>query len=229
MWSAVLQGTQFPTVTHNTRTKTESPFPSEEAGLENFIRKEVSNMSLPRNQISEQPHTSLTAPQLDLNDLHQKILSLREQERREAEDKFQVALLLATTEKLCVTLTDFMTATQNELRKMNGEQLKTLNVQEQYREEIKAEVVKILNDVYGVIQKQQKTTLETMLAVVKASAESQEKKIKVCTQKCDEAITSVNASVNKLRNLKTLGDILFHLSPIMVIIDVILRIIYLVN
>ena len=102
-------------------------------------------------------------------------------------------------------------------------------MQEQYRKEIKGEVDKILNDVYGVIQKQQKTTLETMLAAVKASAESQEKKIKVCTQKCDEAITSVNASVNKLRNLKTLGDILFHLSPIMVIIDVILRIIYLVN
>ena len=83
-------------------------------------------MSLPRNQISEQPHTSLTAPQQDLNDLHQKILSLREQERREAEDKFQVALLLATTEKLCVTLTDFMTATQNELRKINSDQLMKL-------------------------------------------------------------------------------------------------------
>ena len=186
-------------------------------------------MSLPRNQISEQPHTDLTKPQLDLNDLYRKVLSLREQDRQEAEDKLQVALLLATTEKMCRTLTDFMTATEKELQKMNGNQLNTLNVQEQYRKEIKGEVVDILNNVYGVIQGQQKDALETMLAAVKASAESQEKKIKACTQKCDMTVKNINDSINKLRKLKTLGDVIFHLSPIMVIIDVILRILYLIN
>lgn len=102
-------------------------------------------------------------------------------------------------------------------------------MQEQYKKEIKVEVVDILNNVYGVIQGQQKDALETMLAAVKASAESQEKKIKACTQKCDMAVKNINDSINKLRKLKTLGDVIFHLSPIMVIIDVILRILYLIN
>ena len=182
-------------------------------------------MSLPRNQISEQPHTDLTKPQLDLNDLYRKVLSLREQDRQEAEDKLQVALLLATTEKMCRTLTDFMSATERELQKMNDNQLNTLNLQEQYRKEIKGEVVDILNNVYGVIQGQQKDALETMLAAVKASAESQEKKIKACTQKCDEAVISVNDSVDRLHKMASWQDMMLWISPIAVVADLVMRLI----
>lgn len=182
-------------------------------------------MSLPRNQISEQQHTSLTKPQLDLNDLHQKILSLREQERREAEDKFQVALLLATTEKLCVTLTDFMTATQNELRKMNSEQLKTLNVQEQYREEIKAEVVKILNDVYGVIQKQQSASFAKMNDTMQKAVTAMEEKITACTDKCKVQTDNMNSAVDKMRKVESWQDILLWISPMAVIADLVVRLI----
>lgn len=182
-------------------------------------------MSLPRNQISEQPHTSLTAPQQDLNDLHQKILSLREQERREAEDKFQVALLLATTEKLCVTLTDFMTATQNELRKINSDQLKNLNVQEQYREEIKAEIVKILNDVYGVIQKQQSATFSKILKIMQKSVTDMEKKITACTDKCKAQTAYVKNTIEKMRKVESWQDILFWISPMAVIADLVIRVI----
>ena len=182
-------------------------------------------MSLPRHQISEQPHTDLTKPQLDLNNLYQKILSLREQDRQEAEDKFQVALLLATTEKLCVTLTDFMTATQNELRKMNSEQLNTLNVQEQYREEIKEEVVKILNDVYGVIQKQQSASFSKMNETMQKAVSAMEEKITACTNKCKVQTDNVNSAVDKMRKVESWQDMLLWISPIAVVVDLVIRVI----
>lgn len=98
-------------------------------------------------------------------------------------------------------------------------------MQEQYRKEIKGEVVDILNNVYGVIQGQQKDTLEAMLAAVKASAESQEKKIKVCTQKCDEAVISVNDSVDRLHKMASWQDMLLWISPIAVVADLVVRLI----
>ena len=139
-------------------------------------------MSLPRNNapnsLSSQPHTDLTKPQLDLNDLYRKVLSLREQDRQEAEDKLQVALLLATTEKMCRTLTDFMTATERELKKMNDNQLNTLNLQEQYRKEIKGEVVNALDEIFGYIQNKQTNSFNEMMLSMQSAADKLEEKIK---------------------------------------------------
>ena len=225
MWSVELQETQFPTVTRNTGTKTESPFPFVETGLENFIQEKELNMSLQRNQIPEQQNTDLTKPQLNLNDLYQKILSLREQDRQEAEDKLQLALLLATTEKMCRSLTDFMTATERELQKMNENQLNTLNIQEQYRKEIRADVVDILNKIYGAIQKQQAASFAKMLETSQKSVTALETKIAACTEKCKVQTANVKSAIEEMRKVENLRDILLWISPVAVIADLVIRII----
>ncbi len=184
-------------------------------------------MSLPRNNapnsLDSQPHTDLTKPQLDLNDLYRKVLSLREQDRQEAEDKLQVALLLATTEKMCRTLTDFMTATERELQKMNDNQLNTLNLQEQYRKEIKGEVDKILLNTYMAIKENQQAVFDSLLADLKSDIEDMKTDIDSCTAKCNEAVGKVENDVNRLRRITCLGDLMFYLSPVLVLIDVVLR------
>ena len=186
-------------------------------------------MSLPRNNapnsLSSQPHTDLTKPQLDLNDLYRKVLSLREQDRQEAEDKLQVALLLATTEKMCRTLTDFMTATESELRKMNENQLNTLNLQEQYRKEIKGEVVDILNNVYGNIQKQQALSFAKMLDASQKSVTAMEEKITACADKCKVQTANVKKVIEKMRKVESWQDILLWISPIAVVADLVVRLI----
>ena len=186
-------------------------------------------MSLPRNNapnsLDSQPHTDLTKPQLDLNDLYRKVLSLREQDRQEAEDKLQVALLLATTEKMCRTLTDFMTATERELQKMNDNQLNTLNLQEQYRKEIRGEVVDILNNVYGNIQKQQALSFAKMLDASQKSVTAMEEKITACTDKCKVQTANVKKVIEKMRKVESWQDILLWISPIAVVLDLVVRII----
>lgn len=179
-------------------------------------------MSLTRNT---QNQPNLNEPRQDLEDLWKKVLTLREEERQSAEDKYQVSLLLATTEKLCGILTDFMNGTENELRKMNSSQLKLLNVQEQYKDEIRQEVVNILNNVYSVIQKQQKSAFDKMIEDNRKAADIMKNEIEECTEDCKNAAEFVSAQVTILRRIDSLGAWLLLFSSLFVLIDVVLRII----
>lgn len=179
-------------------------------------------MSLVRNT---QNQPNLNEPRQDLEDLWKKIMTLREEERRSAEDKYQVSLLLATTEKLCRTLTDFMNGTESKLLKMNGSQLELLNIQEQYKDEIRQEVVNILNNVYSVIQKQQKSAFEKMLEDNQKAADVLKNEVEECTEECKNAAKFVSAQVAILRRIDCLGAWLLLLSPLFVVADIALRII----
>lgn len=179
-------------------------------------------MSLVRNT---QNQPNLNEPRQDLEDLWKKIMTLREEERRSAEDKYQVSLLLATTEKLCRTLTDFMNGTESELLKMNCSQLELLNIQEQYKDEIRQEVVNILNNVYSVIQKQQKSAFEKMLEDNQKAADVLKNEVEECTEACKKAAEFVSAQVAILRQIDCLGAWLLLLSPLFVVADIALRII----
>ena len=103
--------------------------------------------------------------------------------------------------------------------------MKTLNVQEQYREEIKAEVVKILNDVYGVIQKQQSASFSKMVDVMQKAVTAMEEKITVCTDKCKVQTANVKSAVEKMRKVESWQDILLWISPMAVIADLVIRVI----
>ena len=167
----------------------------------------------------------MSSPKQDLEILWQRVMSLREEERQSAEDKYQVSLLLATTEKLCRTLTDFMNATESELQKMNDGQMKLLNVQEQYQKEIRVDVVSVIDSIYSIIQGQQKESLEKMLDTVQTSVDKMEKIISDCKENCDEAVKNVDKSIRKMFQLDSWGDWLFFLSPLLVLGDIVLRII----
>ena len=167
----------------------------------------------------------MSSPKQDLEILWQRVMSLREEERQSAEDKYQVSLLLATTEKLCRTLTDFMNATESELQKMNDGQMKLLNVQEQYKSEIRTEVVKILDSTYATIKTKQKEVLDKMLDTVQTSVNTMEKTISDCKDNCDEAVKNVDKSIRKMYQLDSWGDWLFLLSPLLVLGDIVMRII----
>lgn len=179
-------------------------------------------MSLVRNT---QNQTNLSEPKQDLESLWKKVMVLREEERQSAEDKYQVSLLLATTEKLCRTLTDFMNGTESELRKMNNGQLKLLNVQEQYKDEIRQEVVNILNNVYSVTQKQQKGAFDKIIEDNQKTVDILRNEVERCTEDCKKAAEFVSAQVAILRRIDCLGAWFLLLSPLLVVADIILRII----
>ena len=134
-----------------------------------------------------------------------------------------MSLLLVTTDKLCRTLTNFKTATENELKKMTQEQMGLLNVQEQYKNEIKAEADKILGNTYQAIKDNQKSAFDTMFSEVQTAVDSMKTDIVTCTETCKSASTAAENSLKKLCRITRLEDLIYYLCPLLVLGDVVLR------
>lgn len=98
-------------------------------------------------------------------------------------------------------------------------------MQEQYRKEIKGEVVDILNNVYGNIQKQQALSFAKMLEASQKSVTAMEEKITACTEKCRTQTVNVKNAVEKMRKVESWQDMLLWISPIAVVLDLVVRLI----
>ena len=160
-------------------------------------------MSLQRN--------TENTPQQELSGLWENVLRLKAEERQEAEDKYQTALLLATVDKMCAVLTDFMKDTQDELRKMNENQLKLLDVQEQYRQSVRKDAAKVLNDNLNNIISQQNEMFDKMLEHSKTAVSEME--------------TAVEKSAEKLKkatHASTIAGLWYSLAPVAVMVQTVI-------
>ena len=160
-------------------------------------------MSLPRN--------TENTPKQELSGLWANVLRLKAEDRQAAEDKYQTALLLATVDKMCAALTDFMKDTQSELRKMNENQLQLLDVQEQYRQSVRKDAAKVLNDNPNIIIRQQNEMFDKMLEHSKTAVSEME--------------TAVEKSAEKLNNVSHatgLAWLWYSLAPVAVIVQTVI-------
>lgn len=98
-------------------------------------------------------------------------------------------------------------------------------MQEQYKDEIREEVFNILNNVYSVIQKQQKVTFDKMIEDNQKAVDILRNEVDKCTEDCKNAAEFVSAQVAILRRFDCLGAWLLLLSPLLVVADIALRII----
>lgn len=98
-------------------------------------------------------------------------------------------------------------------------------MQEQYKDEIREEVVNILNNVYSVIQKQQKDTFDKMIEDNQKAVNILRNEVEKCSTDCKNAAEFVSAQVAILRRIDCLGAWLLLLSPLLVVVDVVLRVI----
>ena len=178
-------------------------------------------MSLPRNdqtspQISHQPPT-------DLNDLWAQMLALRQDSAQTAEDKCQVALLLATVNKLCEEQTAFMIETDNNLKQINDSQLQTLKIQEEYRNGIGADANRLLTAFYKMIEKKQEAAFEE---IRKSNSEVMLKIIsdtELCADKIHIAAQHAKDTTKKLFRITRITDVIFYITPAAVLADLIFR------
>ena len=103
--------------------------------------------------------------------------------------------------------------------------MRLLNLQEQYKKEIKAEADKILASTYQAIKDNQKSAFDTMFSEIQTAVDGMKDNIQACSEKCSDATDDVTKSINKLRRIESIGDLLFYLAPILVLGDVVLRLI----
>ena len=162
-------------------------------------------MSLQRN--------TENTPQQELSGLWANVMRLKAEERQDAEDKYQTALLLATVDKMCGVLTNFMKDTQGELRKMNENQLRLLDIQEQYRQSVRKDAAKVLNDNLGNIMKKQNEAVNQMLEHTKTAVTNIE--------------TAVEKSAEKLNNVSHatgLAWLWYSLASVAVIVQTVVMV-----
>lgn len=82
-----------------------------------------------------------------------------------------------------------------------------------------------MNNVYSVIQKQQKGTFDKMIEDNRKAADVMKSEVEKCTEDCKKAAEFVSAQVAILRRIDCLGAWLLLLSPLFVVADVVLRLI----
>ena len=160
-------------------------------------------MSLQRN--------TENTPQQELSGLWENVLRLKAEDRQAAEDKYQTALLLATVDKMCAVLTDFMKDTQSELRKMNENQLQLLDVQEQYRQSVRKDAAKVLNDNLNNIIKQQNEMFDKLLEHCKTAVSEMETTVEKSAEK-----------LNRASHAAGLVGLWYSLAPVAVIVQTVI-------
>lgn len=179
-------------------------------------------MSLPRNNQSE-PISNPPLPSLE--DLWAQILTMRQDSAQSAEDKFQVALLLTTVNKLCAEQADFMSKTEIKLTQINNSQLKTLNLQEQYKSEIAATADRLLRNTYNAIRERQETVLQIFAEQNNAAIEKMNTAAKNCTEQINKAANHTENATKKLFRITRIADLMYYIAPAAVLADLLFRVI----
>ena len=171
-------------------------------------------MSLIKNQNQEQSST----PQEEMKRLWENILSLKAQTRDEAEDKFQVALLLATTEQMCEALTAFTSDIESRLKSLNQSQLKALSLQDVYTNKVDNEVRRMIQNNYNLIEERHKKTLDGLLADLQKATDSLVEKVNKASAKCNQSAECAAESAEKMTSIKEWQDLLQWVSPAAVVL-----------
>ncbi len=183
-------------------------------------------MSIQRNTPpdSKQEHTAPdrqpTTAELrqSLNASWAELQSYRAQTEEQAADKYEITLLLTTVYKMCQIQENFMENVKSELTT-------TLNVQNEYKESVRAEVGKILNHIYAQIEQRQNAAHNKMLENADKSLTKLEKKTDECLTNCMMTEDTIKKKVSEMKTIGSIADFLYITAPLFVIGSFVLKLI----
>lgn len=175
-------------------------------------------------EVEEQAEIPL--PELDqinlmIRDMAQQSSVTSEEAKRDE----RVLLLAAATLQMCQLLKNYSAATNTEMEKIAERELQNLNIQKQYAESVKASTVEITRDIYYQFEAEQKKAFKEVGKYLSDTSDEMEKSIYECTQEVRKATKSAVRSAERLRRIKTIGDLLYFAAPLLVLIDIILRVV----
>jgi hypothetical protein len=173
-------------------------------------------MSLIKNKTS--------TSQEELKQMQLQMLSLREQDRQDAEDKFQVALLIETMNQYCEISKVFMKGIENQLKEMNEKQLNLLNLQKEYESKVRGEALAIVRNTYASIKEKQGEFFDRVFGKFDRNATKLMGVVDKTTAKCNQSVNRVEETTEKLYKLKTWWDLIWYAAPISVLLNLIFRV-----
>ena len=140
----------------------------------------------------------------------------------------RVCLLAAATLQMCQLLQSFSATTSAEMQKIADREMQNLNIQSQYAASVKASTVEVSRGIYHQFKDEQTRAFMEVRKYLSDTNDEMEKSINACTAEVRKATQSAMQSAKRLQTIKTIGDLLYHAAPLLVLIDIILRIVALV-
>jgi hypothetical protein len=142
---------------------------------------------------------------------------------QEAQKDERVTLLAAATLEMCRILERFSKTISAEMKKATEIELQNLDIQKQYAESVRISTVSVVRDIYYQFEEEQKKAFDKVAKYLSDTNDRMEKQIEVCTAQVHKATKNAVRSAERLRKLKTIGDILYFSAPILVLMDIIIR------
>ena len=167
-----------------------------------------------------------------LDQLNQMILELAEKAGanvEEAKRDERVVLLAAATLQMCRLLQDFTATTSADMEKIADRELKNLNIQRQYAESVKASAVNIAREMHRQFAEEQKAAIQDGCKMLEQKAQSIESGLSICAKEVKNFAFSASETAEYLRKVSSITDLVYFAAPILVVIDIILRVIALMG
>lgn len=189
------------------------------------IHNKTNHASTSQTQEAEE-QTEIPLPELDqlnlmIRDLAQKSGVTSEEAKKDE----QVILLAAATLQMCQLLQNFTATISTEMENIAQRELQNLNIQKKYAESVRTSIVEIGRDIYRQFISEQKQAFQEITKYLSNTNDEMEKSIYECTKEVKKATQNAARSAKKLREIKTIGDVLYHAAPLLVLIDIILRVV----
>ena len=123
----------------------------------------------------------------------------------------------------------------SEMARLNESTSHNLNLQEMYAKTVENVTNLAVGNIYYNLKKQEKEAINELMQYVEANSNQMEKDITACTENVKSATTAaekaskkIAKSLERFRRVKTFRDLLYYASPVLVVIDIILRVVALV-
>ena len=186
---------------------------------------------------SQKPHNQDT-PLPELNAIETRVREMAEEigvSSVDAQRDERVLLLVTATLKMCQLLKNYSTAINAEIQRLSEHQMQNLSLQEQYAKSVRTEVSDSVYNIYHQVKAQEKEAINELMQYVQANSDQMEKDITSCTENvktateaAEKASRKIARSVERFRKVKTFKDLLYYASPVLVAVDIILRVVALV-
>lgn len=153
----------------------------------------------------------------------------------EAKRDERVLMMASAVLEMCRLLEKYSETMKDEMERLNKNALQNLNLQEQYAKSMKTEVYNSVYNIYHQVKEQEKQAINKLMQYVETNSNQMETDITTCTENlktatevAEKAAKRISKSVERFRKITTFKDLLYYTAPVLVLIDVILRVIALV-
>ena len=186
------------------------------------------------SQIQESEETEVQPTQIpELENIESWATKLAQQTAETTEDskRDERFLLMATaTIKMCRLLKNFSQVMTEEMEQIKASSLQNLNLQSQYAKDIKISTDKAVHDIYQQFKDEQTQAFKEISHFMEQSADDMEREIFACTAEvkkatvvAEKAVKTVAEKTMKLQKVRSVRDLLLLATPVIVLIDIILR------